>query len=186
MAQFQLKWRERRVLEQLARETQDATILRRAQALLWLHHGESAASISLRLGVSRQVIYQWIGHFRQDTTDGTGDLASRLRRRLAVRPRAGRPRTVQGVIDPLLDTVLEQDPRECGCNSTVWTAALLQEYLQQEHHLVASVPSIRLALARLDWHWKRPRHQLQLRTPTWRQAKGGLKRGSANGPAPSC
>lgn len=184
MTQFRLKWRERQVLEQLMHETQDATILRRAQALLWLHRGESATSISLRLGVSRQVIYQWIGHFRQDYADGSGNLASRMRCRLAARPRSGRPRTVQGIIDPLIEEVMALDPREFGCNSTVWTAALLQSYLQQQHQVSASLPSIRLALGRLHWHWKRPRHQLQLRAPTWRQAKGGLKRGSASAPVP--
>lgn len=171
MTLFQLNWRERRGLEELLKRTPDAITLRRAQALLWLDRGESVAEIAWRLGVSRQVIYQWLDLFGRDTP---ADLAARL----AAGTRSGRPRTVHGVIDPWLDEVIDHDPRTFGYNSTVWTAPLLAEYLTDQQGLSASVSSVRLALTRLTISWKRPRHQLALRSPTWRQAKGGLKRGS--------
>lgn len=171
MTLLKLNWRERRGLEQLLKHTPDAITLRRTQALLWLDRGEPVAEIALRLGVSRQVIYQWIELFRRDTPT---DLATRL----AAGARSGRPRTVHGVIDPWLDEVIDHDPRTFGYPSTVWTAPLLAEYLVDQQGLIASVSSVRLALARLTISWKRPRHQLALRSPTWRQAKGGLKRGS--------
>ena len=170
MTQFTLPCRDRRLLEALAAQTTDATVLRRAQALLWVASGDSVADVAQRLCVTRQAIYKWLRLFEQSSI---ADLAMRLQ----AAPRSGRPATVQGVIEPLLDEVIDHDPRLFGLNSTVWTASLLTQYLHAEHTLCVSVSSVRQALVRLDIKWKRPRHTLSLRSPTWRQAKGGLKRG---------
>lgn len=160
MTLFKLARRECRDLEYLLKHSHDATTLRRAQALLWLNRGESVKLVATRLGVSRQVIYQWIALFRRETPV---DLASRL----AVGARSGRPRTVHGIIDPLIDNVIDNDPRTFDYSSTVWTAPLVT-YLADYHDVVASVPSVRLALARLKIRWKCPRHSLGLRSPNWR------------------
>jgi transposase len=167
MALFKLSGRECRQLEHLLKHSRDATTLRRVQALLWLHRGESVTQVATRLGVSRQVIYPWIALFHQKTPT---DLATRL----TTGARSGRPRTVQGIIDPLIDEVIDQDPRTFDYNSTIWTAPLLATYLVDHHGVVASVPSVRFAFARLRISWKRPRHSLALRSPTWRQAKGAF------------
>jgi len=170
MAPFELTKLEYKSLAHLAAHTHDATTLRRAQALLWLHRGERVVEVADRLDVSRQVVYPWIVLFRRDTP---ADLAARL----AVGVRNGRPPTVKGIMDPLIDEAIDHDPRLFGYNSTVWTAPLLAYYLESMHSLDASVSSVRLAISRLGVKWKRPRHHLALRSPTWRQAKGGLKRG---------
>jgi len=80
---------------------------------------------------------------------------------------------VARVIDPLIDALIETDPRELGYRATVWTAPLLMTYLADEHTLSVSCQSVRLAIERLRIRWKRPRHQLALRPDTWQQAKGG-------------
>lgn len=178
MALLTLSRRERRILKSLIAHTADATTLRRAQALVWLDAGESAQEIALRLQVSRQVVYQWVTIFQ---SDADANIATRL----AAGARAGRPRTVAGIIDPLLDEAIDHDPRTLGYRSTVWTAPLLADYLRETHGLVVSVQSVRLALRRLEITWKRPRHLLALRSRWWRQAKGGLKRGSRRASAPS-
>src|SRR5258708_15357257 len=87
--------------------------------------------------------------------------------------RSGRPRTALGIIDPLIDAVIETDPRQRGYRATVWTASLLRSYLAKNHRLSVSSQSVRLALARLRLRWKRPRHTLALRPETWGQSKGG-------------
>jgi transposase len=157
-------------LEELAVQTTDARILRRAQALLWTDNGESPAAVGERLGVSQRAIYYWHERFqRRRELD--------LRTRLADGPRSGRPRTAREIIDPLLEAVLDQEPRTVGYRATVWTAPLLQHYLQEVHDIRVSRPSVSLALARLRVRWKRPRHQLALRAPWWRQAKGGSNEG---------
>jgi transposase len=73
----------------------------------------------------------------------------------------------------LIAEVIDTDPREMGYHSTVWTAPLLREYLEQVHGVVVSRKSVSLAIARLRVRWKRPRHQLSRRPEHWRQSKGG-------------
>jgi transposase len=159
---------ESRALEKLIARTKDATQLRRAQALVWLDAGEPVAQIAERLRVSRRTIYHWIRRFQ-------GRSALDLPTRLLDGARTGRPRTVQGVIDPLIDAVIDHDPRNYGYRFTVWTASLLRQYLQEVHHLAVSRKSVSLAIARLGLRWKRPRHDLSRRALHWRQAKGGSK-----------
>jgi len=166
MTELKLKKRERLQLETLVTEPRDARLVRRAYGLLWLNDGDVVATVAARLGVSRQTIYAWVDRFqaRADQTLGA---------RLADAPRRGRPCTVAGVIDPLIEGVIETDPRELGYHATVWTAPLLVCFLLEQHARSVSCQSVRLAIVRLRLRWKRPRHQLALRPATWRQAKGG-------------
>ena len=168
--------RERTMVEAVATHPGDTTVLRRAQALLWRDEGESIAEVGERLGVSRRTICYGQAHFRERP-------ALELTARLGEGHRSGRPRTAAGIIDPLLESVLDQDPRELGYRSTVWTAPLLRQYLEDVHDLRVSRQSVSLALVRLRIRWKRPRHHLALRAPTWRQAKGGSNAGSGSGSA---
>ena len=163
--------RERTMVAAVAMHPGDRTVLRRAQALLWRDEGESIAEVGERLGVSRRTICDWQAHFRERQ-------ALALTARLGEGHRSGRPRTAAGIIDPLLESVLDQAPRELGYRSTVWTAPLLRQYVEAAHDLRVSRQSVSLALGRLRIRWKRPRHHLVLRAPTWRQAKGGLTTGS--------
>ena len=166
MTILKLKSRERQQLESLAARTTDASVLRRVQALLWIGAGDEIAGVTQRLCVSRRTIYYWVERFQQ--TD-RADLAQRL----GNKARSGRPPTAQGIIDPLIDQIIETDPRAADYASTVWTAQLLQYYLAEQHHICVSRRSISYALERLEISWKRPRHQLARRAKFWRQAKGG-------------
>jgi transposase len=168
MAPFQLHPWERRRLLQLLDQTPDATQLRRAQGLLWLDDGQPVTAVADLLLVSRQTVYNWVEAFR-DRTDL--DVAGRL----LDAPRSGRPATALGIIDPLIDAVIDDDPRGYGYRATVWTAPLLQRYLEEVQGIKTSRKSVGRAIARLDIRWKRPRHRLGLRPQTWRQAKGGSK-----------
>jgi transposase len=170
MIEFELSHKERAALVDLIGHTIDARLLRRAYAILWFDEGESVSEVAEQLKVSRRSVYHWLEHFVERM-----DLP--VDNRLNDADRSGRPATVQGVIDPLIDAIIDTVPRTLGYPSTVWTVALLVRYLAEKHKLQASAPSVRLALARLDIHWKRPRHHLALRSATWRQAKGGLNMG---------
>jgi transposase len=152
---------------------------RRAQALLWLAQGCPAEEVGDLLGVSRQTVYNWATRFRQRA-------GLDLFARLADAPRPGRPPTGQGVIDPWIAAVFDQDPQDWGFHATVWTAPLLREYLRQDHGIDVSRKTVSRAIDRLGLHWKRPRHQLALRSDTWRQSKGGSNAASRVACAPSC
>jgi len=168
MAPFQLHPWERRRLLQLLDQTHDATQLRRAQVLLWLHDGRSVTAVADLLLVSRQTVYNWVESFRDRTDLDVAD-------RLLDAPRSGRPATALGIIDPLIDAVIDGDPRDYGYRATAWTAPLLRRYLEEVHGIATSRKSVSRAIARLGIRWKRPRHRLGLRPDTWRQAKGGSK-----------
>jgi transposase len=170
---------ERALLAGLASRTREAKVLRRAQAVLWLDQGDSLVAVATRLDVTRQTVYNWVKHFQTRRP-------AALRERLADGFRSGRPPTVKERIAPLLEAVLSQDPRALGYCSTVWTAPLLTQYLRDTHNLTVSRQSVSLALARMDVRWKRPRHRLARRSPTWRQEKGGLNGGCVDAPARSC
>lgn len=166
MTEFKLSRKDHAAMLDLIAHTGDARVLRRTYALLWLNDGESISDIAERLQVSQRSVYNWLNRFLERTD-------SPLEERLSDAERCGRPVTVQGIIDPVIDAIIDTDPRALGYRSTGWTVPLLVHYLAEQHELHVSGPSVRLALARLELHWKRPRHRLALRSETWRQAKGG-------------
>ena len=166
MTLFSLSFKERACIKGIATSTDNANELRRAQALLWLDDGESAQVVAQRLDITRQTVYNWVMRFQMRSDLGISE-------RLLDGPRSGRPRTARGIIDSIITEIIEHDPREFGFRSTVWTAPLLQQHLLEERDIVVSRQSVSLAIKRLEIRWKRPRHNLALRSATWRQAKGG-------------
>jgi len=168
MSAFQLRSWDRRQLLKLLDHPPDAKQFRRAQALLWLPEGQPVLRVAELLRVEPRTVYNWVYTFRE-----RADLGPPAR--LLDAPRNGRPPTALGILDPLLDAVSEDDPRNYGYRATVWTAPLLQRYLEEVHRIGTSRQSVSRAIARLGIRWKRPRHRLGLRPDTWRQAKGGSK-----------
>ena len=166
MTPVALSDQERRALENLVAHPKDATVLRRAQALLWLNAGETVIEVATRLRVSRRTIYNWIQRFRSYSTV---DLTTRL----TESPWSGRPRTAGEVIEPLILAVIDRDPRELGYGATAWTALLLTRYLQKQHRSTISRQSVSRAMARLGLRRKRPRHRPARRPASWRRAHGG-------------
>src|SRR5512147_1537236 len=166
MALVSLSLRQRLDLEYLASHNPVAKERCRAQALLWLDEGETAEQVAASLRVSRRTVYYWRERVHdRDEHD--------LRQRLADAPRPGRPRTGDDGVDSWIAEVIDTDPRTLGYHQTVWTAPLLVRYLQAHHQVAVSRKTVSRAIARLDLRWKRPRHQLALRSETWRQSKGG-------------
>src|SRR5262245_4953500 len=166
MTMINLNSKELAALEQVLAKTDDVRRLKRAQALIWLAEGDSVDEVANRLRVSRQSVYNWVARF-----ESRSELPTELR--VADGVRQGRPRTAKEIIDPLIDEVIEQDPRELGYGSTIWTAPLLRQSLADKHQIEVCSKSVSFALRRLRIVWKRPRHNLALRSETWRQAKGG-------------
>src|SRR5215813_8245910 len=123
MASIILSDRLRGELEGIVTHTPLAKERSRAQALLWLADGESVEQVSELLRISRQTVYNWTERIRQ--REGLD-----LRARLLDAPRSGRPPTALGIIDPLIEAVIDKDPRKLGYHATVWTAALLIQHLK--------------------------------------------------------
>lgn len=172
---IELSAKQRIELEQLLARHADSRLYQRSLALILLDDGQSVEEVASALSVSRQSIYNWASRFQQRSSLSVA-------KRLTDGARSGRPITVKGIIDPLIDSVIDSDPRDYGYNSTVWTAHLLRRYLSEQHQQEASLRSIGYSLVRLRISWKRPRHTLARRDVHWRQAQGGLKRASGATP----
>src|SRR5215469_4678344 len=153
MSAFQLRPWECRQLVDLLDHPQDAKQLRRAQALVWLHEGQPVLRVAELLRVEPRTVYNWTYAFRQRT-----DLDPLAR--LLDAPRSGRPPTALGIIDPLIDAVIDDDPRDDGYHATVWTAPLPQRYVEEVHAIPTSRKSVSRSIARLAIRWKHPRHRL--------------------------
>lgn len=164
-----------RVFE-IAQTTRDVRVLKRAQALLWLSDGDTVDEVAERLQVSVRTVYRWVDYFMARRHQPVAQWLSDA-------PRSGRPAQISERIEPLIERLIADGPQDYGYQAAVWTAPLLQAHLHQVHHLTASARSINRTLARLGLRWKRPRHSLARRSPTWRQAKGGFNVASTTAPA---
>jgi transposase len=142
-------WQRRRLRRQLA-EAPDARLFRKTLAVLEFDYGRSAADIARMLGVTRQTVYDWIETYTQDH-----DPAS-------LNDQAGRGR--QPLLDEdqehLLEALLAGSPQDHGYPHTTWTLPLLQEVLEIATELRVSQATLRRALHRMDYLWKRPRYDL--------------------------
>jgi transposase len=167
MRDLRLTIPQRSALGRLAKASPDTREARRALALLDLARGEAVTAVAERYDVSRETVYQWaarLGH------------AGRPDVRLRDAARSGRPADARRAAEPLLRTALRTDPRRQGYRSPSWTARLLQHHVQRQG-VEASAATIRRALRRLGYRWKRPRFVLSRREPQWRQANGGYNAG---------
>jgi transposase len=131
---------------------------------LALADGEPVVDTAQRLQVSRGTLYEWVRRFRERS--------EALPERLCDRPRSGRPDDLFQALLSRIPELMESKPSEFGYRHAEWTAGLLQAQLASEGS-AASVDSVRRALHRLGYRWKRPRYVLSRRSATWRQSKGG-------------
>ena len=142
-------WQRRRLRRQLA-ETRDARLFRRTLAVLEFDHGRSAVDIARMLGVTRQSIYDWVEAYTEHH-----DPAS-------LEDEGGRGR--QPLLDEdqehLLEALLAVSPQDLGYPHTSWTVPLLCEVLEIATEQRVSEDTLRRALHRLDYAWKRPRYDL--------------------------
>src|SRR5436309_15080121 len=92
--------KERMLVDTIVASSKDRKQFQRAQALLWLDDGESVDEVASRLYVLRQTIYNWILRVHAES-------AQSLRQQLADAPRSARPPTAQGIIEPLIESIID-------------------------------------------------------------------------------
>ncbi len=168
MAAVQLATRDREMLVALARSSHDARETRRALALLDLDAGESVAQVAQRYQVGRSTVYEWVARWH-DTARPRAD-------RLRDAGRSGRPPATRVGVVAALAGLMPSAPTAHGFRHPAWTTPLLLAHLAREG-IEASDTTVRRALHRLGYRWKRPRFVLSRRAAHWRQAKGGSRPG---------
>jgi transposase len=72
-----------------------------------------------------------------------------------------------------IEGLWQHDPRRYGFRARNWTVPMLRCQIQRHTTRGVSRSTVRRALRSLRYRYKRPRLTLALRSPTWRQEKGG-------------
>ena len=136
-------------------------VWKRSQAVLLLAAGQPPAMVAdnLRCGVSS--VYTWAAAWRRDGVAG-----------LAEGPHPGAAHRVDAAGAALLGEVLASDPHGRGHRATGWTVALLQTELAQAGYAV-SARTLRRAVHRLGFRWKRPQYVLGRPDADYEAKKGG-------------
>jgi transposase len=142
-------WQRQRLRRQLV-DTPDARLYRRTLAVLEFDFGRPAADIARMLGVTRQSVYHWVEAYLQARDPAAlADEAGRGRHPLLDEDQAH-----------LLEALLAVSPQDLGYAPASWTVPLLQEALKFLTDQRVSEDTVRRALRRLDYVWKRPRYDL--------------------------
>ena len=145
-----LSARQRRQLERQLKNSRDVRWYRRVLAVLDYDRGRSVTEISRTLHLSRPSIYRWIERYRESS-----DAES-----LRDEDRSGRPPSWTEECSQWLQSLLRRSPAELGYFAVNWSVPLLRDPLEMCTGQRFSDDTIRRALRRLDYVWKRPRYVL--------------------------
>jgi transposase len=132
---------------------------RRYRAVLLVADDRAPAEVARALGCSPASVYAWVAAWRRDGVAG-----------LRERPHGGGRRRLDAAGERLLEGLLAQDPQARGHRATGWTVPLLRGELAAAGY-AASERTIRRALHRLDWRWKRPKYVLGRPDPAYAPKK---------------
>jgi transposase len=133
---------------------------RRYQAVLLLADGQAPAAVARTLRCSRAGVYAWAAAWRRTGVAGLreGDHGG------------GRVKLAAAGAAALQD-LLSADPQAWGHQATGWTVPLLRTELARADCVVGE-RTIRRALHRLGYRWKRPRYVLGRPDPAYAEKKG--------------
>jgi transposase len=157
---LQLTDHERSAVETAAAAEPRVRRWRRYQAVLLLAAGQSPAAVARSLHCSRASVYAWAAAWRQ--AGGAG---------LQEEPHGGGWRKLDTGGEGVLAGLLAVDPQSRGHQATGWTVPLLQGELAQAGYGVGQ-RTIRRALHRLGYRWKRPQYVLGRPDPAYTEKRG--------------
>jgi transposase len=148
---LQLTRNQRRRLERQLRRTHDVRLYRRTLAVLECDRGKSLAEIARMLRMNRRSIQRWI--------EAYGELVDPDS--LLDDDRSGRPQRWTEDCSEWLEALLARGPAELGYYAANWNVPLLRDPLAACTAERFSDDTIRRALRRLGYAWKRARYVLQ-------------------------
>jgi transposase len=133
---------------------------KRYRAVLLRSEGMTVAVVAQTLGCSEASVYAWTAAWRQQGVAG-----------LREGDHGGGQVKLGTAAEALLGEMLATDPQTRGHRATGWTVPLLQGELAQSGTVVGP-RTIRRALHRLGYRWKRPRYVLGRPDPAYAEKKG--------------
>src|ERR671939_1024549 len=128
-------------LETFLKQTKEARVFRRAQAVREVVKGQRLQTVSDTLHFTYSALRKWVHRFAHQGVQGLVD-----------RPRSGRPPKVTDALEQHLNRLIDQDPLEHGSLHSPWSCRELATVLARETGVHLGRESIRGVLKK--------RHQL--------------------------
>lgn len=122
-------------LDAFLKETKEARLFRRAQAVREVVKGTRMQQVSERFDFAYSAVRKWVHRFDREGTAGLFD-----------RPRPGQPRKVTCELQRHLDRLVDQDPLEHGSIHSQWSCQELAHVLKQQTGIPLGRESVRQAL----------------------------------------
>jgi transposase len=108
-------------LDTFVKQTKEARVFRRAQAVREVVKGQRLQTVSDTLSFTYSALRKWVYRFATQGPQGLVD-----------RPRSGRPPTVTCALEQYLNRLVEQDPLEHGSIHSQWSCRELATVVARE------------------------------------------------------
>jgi len=145
--------REREELERMLRQ-EVGRVAMRVQIIMLSVRRYTASQIAEIQQTSDVTVYTWLDRFDEEGPQGLYD-----------RPRSGRPSKIDQEAQKMIETCLTQPPTKQGYNFSHWTIPLLTQHLCEKLEKTLCCETVRQALHRLSFRWRRPRWAVQREDP---------------------
>jgi transposase len=122
-------------LETLLKQTKEARVFRRAQAVHAVVAGQHVSTVSTTFYLANSALRKWVQRFAHQGPQGLLD-----------RPRSGRPPKVTCELEQHLNRLVDQDPLQHGALSAQWSCRELATVLAQQTGVQLGRESVRCLL----------------------------------------
>jgi len=122
-------------LDTVLKQTKEARVFRRAQAVREVVAGHYITAVSATLHFTNSALRKWVQRFAQQGPQGLVD-----------RPRPGRPPKVTCELEKHLNRLVDQDPLEHGSIYSQWSCRELATVLAQQTGVHLGRESVRCLL----------------------------------------
>src|SRR5437870_8998706 len=119
-------------LDSFLKQTKEARVFRRAQAVREVVKGQRLQTVSDTLHFTYSALRKWVHRFANQGIQGLGD-----------RPRPGRPTKVTCELEQNLNRIVDQDPLEHGSLHSQWSCRELATVLARETGVQLGRESVR-------------------------------------------
>ena len=119
-------------LDTFLKQTKEARVFRRAQAVRAVVKGHRLQTVSDTLQFTYSALRKWVYRFANQGPQGLVD-----------RPRSGRPPKVTGALAHHLDRLVDQDPLQHGASHSQWSCQALATVLARQTGVQVSRESVR-------------------------------------------
>ena len=146
------------------REQEVGRVAQRAHMVLLSAREFTIPDICDIFDVVDETVYKWFDRFDEEGPSGLYD-----------REREGRPPELDAEDEAEIERVLERSPAEEGYGFSTWTVPLVQSHLKKTRGTDVSRETVRRAMRRLAFTWKRPRLHIDYTDPDYEQRMAAVQ-----------